>query len=110
MPRRRRTPDTPQGFYEAALSEAERVRLSGARRLEGLDEEIALLRLRLVKALEEHPQDLRLFLQGMTLLMRLVATRYRMEPGRQKLLGEKVAEVIRQVGEQLWPEEYRNAS
>ena len=48
MPRRsNRTPDKPRDFYEEALSQAERVRLSQAKQIQGLDEEIALLRVRL---------------------------------------------------------------
>ncbi|MDE2860184.1 MAG: phage portal protein [Chloroflexota bacterium] len=45
------TPE-PGAFYEEALSRAERVRLSRARQLQGLDEEIALLRVRLGRLAE----------------------------------------------------------
>jgi len=104
----RRRPTTPHGFYEAALSRAERVRLPGARRLEDLEEEIALLRVRLLRALEEHPENFPLLLKGMSLLVRLVATQHRISPKGQQRLGEQLAQVINSLGEQLFPEGYRD--
>ena len=42
-----------QGFYAKALGEAERRELPEARQMEGLDEEIAVMRVRLQRALKE---------------------------------------------------------
>jgi hypothetical protein len=65
-------------FYADALSEAERADLPVALEIEGVDEEIALLRLRIRTALEEHPDDLPLMFKGVDLLAKMVATRYRL--------------------------------
>jgi hypothetical protein len=68
----------PRRFYERALEEAERCELPAALEIEGVDEEIALLRLRLRTALEEHPEDLPLMFRGVELLTRAVTARYRL--------------------------------
>jgi hypothetical protein len=68
-------------FYAKALSQAERVRLDEAMQVEGIDQEIALLRLRLLQAIEERPEDIELMLKGTALLARLLATRYGLSKG-----------------------------
>lgn len=67
---------TPRGFYVQALSEAERLALADAMEVEGIDQEIALLRLRLRTALAKQPADLSLMFKGIALLARVIATRY----------------------------------
>ena len=100
-PRRRLS---PRRFYEGVLGEAERLELSAARRLEGLDEEIALLRLRLRKALQEHPEDTQLMVKGIELLVKAVAAKYRLSPKARRDLADNLAQVIERVGGLLYPE------
>ncbi|MDP2954743.1 MAG: hypothetical protein Q8O76_15675 [Chloroflexota bacterium] len=101
--RRRRSPGA-EGFYATALSEAERVLLPQARKMEGLDEEIALLRVRLKAALAEHPENLPLLLKGMELLVKAVAAKYRLSKKAEDDLYQNVLGVLRGVGGALWPE------
>ena len=76
MPRKSsKTPDKPRDFYEDALSQAERVRLSRAKQIQGLDEEIALLRVRLSRLAEEQPENLELLIKGIGMLVRAVSAR-----------------------------------
>lgn len=97
---------SPEGFYAQALSQAERMRLPRARQVEGLDEEIALLRLKLLALAEKEPQRFDLLLKGMNTLLRLVATRYRLSPKAGEDLGQALAQVITRIGTQLgWGEE-----
>jgi hypothetical protein len=63
-------------FYAQALTEAEQADLCTALEVEGFDEELATLRLRLRTALDENPKDLALVLRGMDVLRRMVATKY----------------------------------
>ena len=72
------------GFYEESLSRAERVRLSKARRVDGLDEEIALLRVLLSRLAEEHPEKLELLLKGIGLVVRAVAIKYKLSPQSER--------------------------
>jgi hypothetical protein len=91
-----------QGFYRAALSEAEK--WEQARQMEGLDEEVALLRVRLKEALEERPQDMQLIAKGIDLLVKAVAARYRLSPKAQRELSDSIAGVVRGIGTALYPE------
>ncbi len=98
MPRR----SVPPGeFYAGALSEAERLRLAKAREVEGLDEEIALLRAQLQKLVEEHPERLDLLYKGMGLLLKAVTARYKLSPASQDDLAESIAGVLKGVGVSL---------
>jgi hypothetical protein len=86
---------SPPNFYRQALAEAAREHLDGASTAEGLDDEIALLRALVRRELEAHPENLRLVLQGLTLLVRAVATRYRLHPEDQEALEERLVEAVR---------------
>lgn len=78
------------GFYEEALTEAERLRLPKARGVEGIDDEIALLRVRLLGYAQRNPEKLDVLMQGIGLLTRTVATRYRLSPKSQQDLTESL--------------------
>ncbi|MBI4330433.1 MAG: hypothetical protein HY673_04030 [Chloroflexi bacterium] len=91
-------------FYEAALTEMERLLLSEARELEGLDEEIALLRVKLLSALKEQPGNDALYLKQASLLVKAVATRYRLGNRAEKRLYETVEGVLKDLGLSLLPE------
>lgn len=86
------------GFYEEALTKAERLRLSRARGVEGIDDEIALLRVRLLSHAREHPENLELLMQGVALLTRAVAVRYRLSPKSQQDLMGSIVGVLQGVG------------
>lgn len=104
--RRGRRRPNPRLFYEQALTEAECFDLETARQVEGLDEEIALLRLRLRRALKEHPEDMQLMTKGIELLVKAVAARYRLSPKARRDLADNLAAVVEKVGGLLYPEEF----
>jgi hypothetical protein len=91
-------------FYAQALTEAEKFELSQAEEVEGLDEEIALLRLRLKEMLNEHPENISLFLRGVELLMKAVSTKYRLSKDDKDNLGDAVSEVLKDIGGAILPE------
>ncbi len=99
----RRTAARVRDFYATALTDAERLQLADARRVDGLDEEIALLRERLRSALEQRPQDFDLLREGVALLVRAVATQYRLSPRARKDLADRMAAVLNSVGDQIRP-------
>lgn len=91
--RNSRTPENPSGFYSQGLNEAEQLKLEEACRVEGLDEEIALLRLQLRRLLKEQPDMHRLHIQVISAIARLVKIRYevtRDHDGSLKAAIEKV--------------------
>ena len=95
-----------QGFYEKALSEAERRELPEARQIEGLDEEIAVMRVRLQQALRERPEDAQLISKGLDLLVKAVAAKYRLSPKARKDLSDSIAGVVNGIGAALCPEKF----
>ena len=87
------------------MSRAERVRLSRARQLQGLDEEIALLRVRLGSLVEEQPENVELLIKGIGMLVRAVSAKYRLSPRSEKDLYQSLLGVLQGVGSILLPEE-----
>ena len=94
------------GFYSQALTQSERVRLPRAKEVEGLDEEIALLRVKLRSHLEKHPENLEVLMKGISLLLRAVVTRYKLSPQAEEDLYANVVGVIKGIGGMVLPEEF----
>jgi hypothetical protein len=85
-------------FYEQALTEAERSDLGVALDVEGFEQEIATLRLRLRSALQDR-EDLGLMLRGMDVLRRMVASRYGLSRGDRRNLSAFAQETARRLEE-----------
>ncbi len=96
---------TARNFYRHALDQAERLDLKRAQEIEGLDDEIALMRVRLKRAMAEHPQDVQLLMKGLEILVRAVGARYRLSPKSRKDLAENLAATLNSLGDQLLPPE-----
>jgi hypothetical protein len=90
-------------FYASSLTETERLELPHAAELEGLNEEIAVLRVRLKTALDEHPEDYALLVRGIGMLTRAVAAQYRLSPRSSKDLSENLARVLNRFGDLIVP-------
>ncbi len=86
-----------RGFYALALDEAEAMELAAAAGVEGLDGEIAVLRLKLRRLLEEHPDRVDLHTKVLNTLARLVATRYKISAEEKSNLKEALSTVIKDV-------------
>ena len=93
-------------FYRGALEAAERIELEAASDIEGLDGEIAVLRVKLKEALANQPADLALMIRGMELLVKAVSARYRLSPEAGEDLSAHIAGVVRGVGGMLMPEAF----
>jgi hypothetical protein len=96
--RRRQRRKELSNFYADALSEAERLELPQAATVEGLDHEIAVLRVRLKAALQQNPQDLALLAKGVDMLAKAVAARYRLSPKARRDLADNLASLIESLG------------
>jgi hypothetical protein len=94
---------TARNFYGGALDQAERLDLEQAQEIEGLDDEIALMRVRLKRAVEKHPEDVQLLVKGLDILVRAVGARYRLSPKSRKDLAENLAAALNSLGDQLLP-------
>ena len=86
------------GFYEKVLDEAEKMDFDIAAGVDGIDDEIAVLRLKIKQILRDKPEDLELYLAAINLLARLVKTRYSMNKKQEKNLGEAIKNIIKEIG------------
>jgi len=85
------------GFYSKVLDEAERLDFELAAGVEGIDDEIALLRVKIKSLLERDPENVRLIMQVTNALERLITTRYRITKEQKKGLKEAIGNVLRDV-------------
>jgi len=99
---KKRASQAKKGFYERALSEAERVLIPEARKVEGLDDEIALLRVKLSTALAQNPDNMPLMMRGVELLVKAVAAKYRLSKKSQDNLAEAIDGVLKEIGAALF--------
>ena len=86
-----------QSFYSRALDEAEKLELEEASHLDGIDEEIALLRVKLRELLAEHPERIDLHFEAANIIARLVKTRYQITKEQKKSLKEAIQKVLTEV-------------
>jgi len=84
-------------FYSRALDEAEKLELEEASQVEGIDEEIALLRLKLRQLLQEQPERIDLHFEAANIIARLVKTRYQITSEQKKSLREAIQKVLTEV-------------
>ena len=85
------------GFYSRALTEAEKVELEEASLVEGIDQEIALLRVRLRELAQNEPDRLELHLEAANTIARLIRTRYQISREQKKSLKEAIQKVLTDV-------------
>jgi len=98
-----------RSFYDSTLSEAERISLPQAREIEGLEEEIALLRVKLKSAIAQHPENMTLVLKGIAMIIRAVATKYRLSKEAKENLADAIDSVLKEIGGALYPEAFSHS-
>ncbi len=96
-------------FYSGACNEAERIQLQKAREIEGLDDEIAMLRVKLHSVVNKRKENIPLMLRGIDLLVKAVSARYRLSKKAEEDLSDSLAAVLRGVGGALMPERFDDA-
>ncbi|MBE9483162.1 MAG: hypothetical protein IMY88_05720 [Chloroflexi bacterium] len=105
MPREKRKKGAPKGnqnarkhgFYSKVLDEAEQLDFELASGVEGIDDEIALLRVKIKSIVEKDPENIRLIVEVTNTLARLVKTRYNITKEQKKGLKEAIGNVLRDV-------------
>ncbi len=87
-----------QGFYSRVLDEAEGLDFEIAFGVEGIDEEIALLRMEIKNAITGgDDKNLRMLVRATNALERLIRTRYQITAQQRKGLREAIGNVLRDV-------------
>ena len=86
-----------QNFYAMVLDEAEQLDFELASGVNGIDDEIALLRVKIKSILGDDPKNLRLLVEATNALERLVRTRYRITKEQRKGFKEAIGNVLKDV-------------
>ncbi len=84
-------------FYEKALDEAEKLDFDIAAGVDGIDDEITLLRVKIKQLVENHPDDIKLIMAATNLLVKLVKARYSMNKDQKNGLKEAINNVIKDI-------------
>jgi hypothetical protein len=90
-------------FYQDAFDDEDQELLWLAHRVEGIDDEVAALRLSLQKQLSDRPETYDRVLRNAELLVRAVAAKYRMSPKSAEDFAERLTQTLRDLGDQLAP-------
>jgi len=86
------------GYYSTIFDKAEKIDFSSAGGIEGIDEEIALLRHEIKKAISGGDEkNLLLLVKAVSALDRLMRTRYQITSSQHKGLKEAIAAVVSEV-------------
>jgi len=85
------------GFYSKVLNEAEQLDLELASGVEGIDDEIALLRVKIKSLIVHDPENIKLIMQATNTLARLIKTRYNISKEQKKGLKEAIGNVLRDI-------------
>ena len=85
------------GFYQKVLDEAECLDFEIAAGVNGIDDEIALLRVKIKSILGDDPKNLKLIVDATNALERLIRSRYKIGKEQRKGLKEAISNVLREV-------------
>ncbi len=86
------------GFYAKVFDEAEQLDFNAATSIEGIDEEIALMRLEIKKAISGgDDRNLLLLVKAAGVLEKLIRTRYQITTAQRRGLKEAIGNVIKDV-------------
>ncbi len=85
------------GFYSKVLDEVEKLDFELAAGVDGIDDEIALLRVKIKSLLEHDPENIKLMMQATNTLAGLVKTRYNISKEEKKGLKEAMSNVLKEV-------------
>ena len=85
------------GFYFKVFDGAEQLDFELASGVNGIDDEIALLRVKIKSSLENDPENIKLIMEATNVLSRLVKTRYNITKEQKKGLKEAIGNVLRDV-------------
>ncbi len=85
------------GFYSNVLSAEEQEEYERARLMDGFDDEIALLRVKIKSLVENYPENVRLITLALNTLARMVMTRNNVEPARKETVAETITNILKGV-------------
>jgi hypothetical protein len=84
-------------FYQKVLDKAEQIDFAVALGDSGIDDEIALLKVKIKAVVEKDPDNLKLILEATNLLAKLVKTRYSINREQKKGFKDALQNVIKEI-------------
>ena len=85
------------GYYSRVLDEEEQADFVMATSVEGIDEEIALLRVKIKSLVKHDPENIKLIMQGLNTLTRLIRTKYNIGKDDKHGMKEAITNVLKDV-------------
>jgi len=85
------------GFYSKVLDEAEQLDFELAAGVEGVDDEIALLRVKIKSLLANEPENIKSLMDATNALVRLVKMKYKINQEQKQGLKEAIENVLRDI-------------
>jgi hypothetical protein len=85
------------GFYSSVLDEDQQYDFQIATGVEGIDEEIALLRVKIKSLVQRDPENLHLIMQAASALAKLVMTKYNIRKDDKQGLKEAIGNVLKDI-------------
>lgn len=85
------------GYYSKVLDEEEQLDYEQATEVEGVDAEIALMRVKIKSLVARDPENVRLITQSINALVRLIQIKYNIGKNDKQGLKEAITNVLRDV-------------
>ncbi|MDD5190621.1 MAG: hypothetical protein PHE50_06235 [Dehalococcoidales bacterium] len=85
------------GFYSHILNDEERADYEAAVKVEGLDEEIALMRVKIKTLVQADPENIRLIMQAVNALERMISTKYNLRKEDKQSIREAIGNVLKDI-------------
>ena len=96
-----KAPPPEKPLYPGVLSRLERLEFDSLGRIEGIDDEITLLRVKIRRLLRREPNNTRLIAETVKILASLVKLRYTMTDKKSKNLKEAINGVFKELAAPL---------
>ena len=85
------------GFYVKSLNEEERLNFQQATEVEGLDSEIALMRVKIQSLVAREPDNLKMITQAVTALARVIMTKFNISKSDKKTFAEAMENALKDI-------------
>lgn len=90
-------------IIRSALSESEQATFDAALEAEGLQDEVALLRMHVRRALADTDADPKVLFAGMNALVRAVTAEFRISPKGSRELADRMTATLNMLGDLILP-------
>ncbi len=85
------------GYYSSVLTEEEQQEYERAMLIDGFDDEIALLRVKIKSLVDNNPENVRLITLALNTLTRMVMSKNNVEPARKETVADTITNILKGV-------------